>query len=84
MGRRWAARVLLAAGFAAVVVTASRGPHQVRQTGKVIVGYCIADNSPSDPYACYTAQQPSYCLVNGTKSILAPTPTDPCHTIPRQ
>lgn len=87
MGRRWAAWVILVAGLAAVLATAAQGPHRTAAGSSPPTGgyYCIEDHNPSDPYSCaQTRQSETYCIVNTTTEIPAPTLTDPCHTIPKR
>jgi hypothetical protein len=56
MGRRWAARSLLVAGFAAVIVTAGLGPtEKTAQT----------PSTPSQPAA-------AYCVGTGAKQVCVP------------
>jgi hypothetical protein len=61
MRRRWAAKIVLAAGLAAVFATASHRPPQT-----------------ATPQGYY-----GYCLIDTATSIPDPTPTDPCHTLPK-
>jgi hypothetical protein len=77
----------LVAAFAALAVTAGHGPHRNASAYSTPTGgyYCIEDNDQSDPYSCgQTSPSETYCIVDTTKEISAPTPTDPCHTIPKR
>ena len=79
MGRRWAARSLLVAGLAAVVVTAGLG-----QTEKIartrltptqpVAGHCVGTGMKQVCISGSTqAGGPEACVVSGTKKVCAAT-----------
>src|SRR4051812_47907463 len=88
MGRPWAARAILAGGFAAVVITASLGPPSrklsTRSTQSQPGVYCIGDSTvdgcpAENPLKGPVTWAASYCISDGgrTTSQIPENSSDP-------